>query len=232
MRRAHTSMYFPNNKKQDYFATKSYNLQNELLVTTKPHKKQQLRVHKRECKPNQDCYTSADETIYKHYTGPNRSRIEEVDYPTKNVIHVPGKYHELYRQSATFDEIPQNLKHKFRAQSTSELLKDEIKVHDTLAKIYNVGVNKKFDHQVDEKKEIDTIARASTAVDKYRDYNDLGHLLRHTVAHGNPTVYHTGLKEEVHNDEVSKLYLSDQKNIDSPYRRKTDWLSKHFLVYF
>lgn len=84
-------------------------------------------------------YRAADGTVYRHYHKDNADTIV-ANYPTKNVIHVPGRYHEHYRQWATFDEIPTNIKAKFGTNDTKELLKDELRVHDTLSEIYNAGI--------------------------------------------------------------------------------------------
>lgn len=88
-----------------------------------------------------DCKRAADGTFYSLYRPLNSNLAESVtiDYPTRNVIHVPRRYHEKYRQWVTYDEIPANIKHKFGAYQTQELLKDNIKVHNTLSRIYNAG---------------------------------------------------------------------------------------------
>jgi hypothetical protein len=235
LRRSRTSMYFPDNRKQSHTDTKSFALHNDLLDTKSPSRQlinsNRLSSRRRECQPGENCYKSADGTVYKRYVDENNIVTEHIDPPTKNVIHVRGKYHEQYRQSADFEEIPQNIKHKFGTNNTRELLKDEVKVHDTLAKIYNDGVNKKQNRENEEVTEIRGIQEvfsrgSSRPTDPHKDYNELGNLLRHAVQRGQTTVYDMGHIKEWHNEEVSKLYLSDKKNIDSPYRRKTDWLSK------
>lgn len=83
---------------------------------------------------------SADGTVYKHFERGDRSKEVVIDYPTQNIIHIPGKYHEHYRQTVSHNEIPANIKAKFGSRNTRELLKDELKVHDTLSKIYNTGI--------------------------------------------------------------------------------------------
>ena len=67
-------------------------------------------------------YRSADGTQFKHITS-NGLQTTVIDYPSKNVIHIPGKYHELYRTSVEINEIPQNIKHKFGSIQTEQLLK-------------------------------------------------------------------------------------------------------------
>lgn len=238
LRQTQTSMYYADHQRRDYDPTRSYKLHNRLLNLNNSRPTTSMPNTSRGCPPNStNCYQAADGTIYKKYLNPaNNQIIEEIDYPTKNVIHVPGKYHELYRQWATYDEIPNNLKHKFRSDQTAKLLQDEIKVHDTLAKIYNTGVAKKNNKDESEVKQIEQIVNKTphgetVIIDdsKHKDYNELGHLLRHTVSHGNPITYRSGLKEEVHNGDVSKIYFADEKNLDSPYRRKTDWLGNSII---
>jgi hypothetical protein len=237
LRNTQTAMYFPDNKKKNYDWTKSYDLHNDILGAKKNQPYSSVINNNREAAgPNVDLYKSANGTVFKHYSvsGENQMKIEQIDYPTKNVIHVPGKYHEHYRQYASVEEIPQNLRHKFRTRETEKLLKDEIKVHDTLAKIYNQGVYRKQNKEKDELNKIENITNISAynKNDKHHDYNELGNILRHTVSHGIPITFNTGLKEEVHNNEVSKLYLSDPSNIESPYRRKKDWLSMYIGSYY
>jgi hypothetical protein len=241
LRRSTTAMYHADHAKQQHVDTSSYALLNDTLGTRSPATQLPCPSSGREATapPNGSVYKSADGTIYRHSVDANNVLTEEIDPPTKNVIHVRGKYHELYRQSATLADLPQSLNHKFKprgiAANTSQLLSDEVKVHDTLAKIYNNGVNKKHNRDVEQNKEIAALlsSRRTSAVNKHRDYDDLGNLLRHSVQRGKTIVYDMGHVKEVHNDEVSRLYLSDQKNIDSPYRRKTDWLSKlKKLIFF
>lgn len=167
-------------------------------------------------------YKSADGTQYKIYNAPGHA-VKEIDYPSKNVIHVPGKYHELYRQSATSEEVPQNIKHKFGSRTTNELLKDELKVHDTLSFLNNSGINKKNDKTENGTAAID-LNKPNALDTQFSVYYDIGNHLRHAVCHGWPTVVKKSSKEEVHNAELSKEFLSDPKNVESPWRRKKDWL--------
>jgi hypothetical protein len=65
----------------------------------------------------------------------------------------------------------------------------------------------------------------------------LSNHLRHCVSHGYPVLIRKSYKESVHNADVSKEYLADPRNLESPYRRKKDWLGKFMIhliinVYF
>ena len=183
-----------------------------------------------------DSYVAADGTEYKIYNGPSGHTVKEVNCPSRNVIHVPGKYHEHYRNTVVNDEVPQNIKHRFRTEQTNELLKDQLKVHDTLSHIQNSGIIKKNDKTEDEPGatlgEVDRL-KAERSVS---DYYDLGNHLRHIVCHGYPTVIKQSHKETVHNNELSKEYLADWKqNVESPWRRRKDWIGKRLcfiLVFF
>jgi hypothetical protein len=89
-------------------------------------------------------YKSAIGTEYKTYYE-NGFKVQEINPPTKNVIHVPGEYHELYRQYVTLDEVPSNIRARFGSKNTESLLKDQLKVHDTLSEIHNQSLVKKVD---------------------------------------------------------------------------------------
>lgn len=172
--------------------------------------------------PNVESYKAADGTIYKIFNTPD-GVTREANYPTKNVIHVPGKYHELYRQWASSDEIPQNIRHRFGTYDTERLLADKIKVHDTLSKIHNTGIIKK--KVKEEENELNVNKNERDVV--INEYYDLGNHLRHAIGHGYPTVYKTGHRESIHNEDVNKKHMENwNKNVITPHRRKTDWLSK------
>ena len=204
-------------------------------------------------------YKAADGTVYKHYDAGTHF-VEEIDYPTKNVIHIPNKYHERYRQSLNVTEVPQNIKHKFGTAQTARLLDDQVRVHSALSKIYNSGIIKKYD-KTDErvlatqrvdgdaqrtaaaalaKAGVTIVERPTTSARRHRkekeentsidttaggtDYYDLGNHLRHVIAHGYPQRAGKSWSKWVHNADLSKEFLSDVKNVDSPYRRHKDWL--------
>lgn len=172
--------------------------------------------------PNVESYKAADGTIFKLFHTTD-GVTKEANYPTKNVIHVPGKYHELYRQWASSDEIPQNIRHKFGTYDTEKLLGDKIKVHDTLSKIHNTGIIKKKSKE--EENELNLNSKENNLL--VDEYYDLGNHLRHAIGHGYPTVYQTGHRESVHNGDVNKKHMENwKKNVITPHRRKTDWLSK------
>ena len=143
-------------------------------------------------------YKSANGTFYQNIDMGDK-RIEIIDYPSKNVIHMPGKgYHEYYRTSLENHEVPENLKAKFGTKQTEKLLEDRLKVHDTLSKIQNSGINKKHDKLLlNERLGVETedgtkvtVAAAEPAEKKDAKhraspaYNDLSNYLRHSVQHG------------------------------------------------
>jgi hypothetical protein len=177
------------------------------------------RVSDEPLKATTNYYKSAIGTEYKTYYE-NGFKVQEINPPTKNVIHVPGEYHELYRQYVTLDEVPSNIRAKFGSKNTESILKDQLKVHDTLSEIHNQSLVKKVDKSVNQE---------STRTDSSRidnDYYDLGNHLRHCVSHGFPVLIRKSFKESVHNADVNKEYLADPHNTESPYRRKKDWLGK------
>lgn len=61
--------------------------------------------------------------------------------------------------------------------------------------------------------------------DAVATYYDLSNHLRYAVGRGYPWATRTSHKQDVHNLDVSKSFLADKDNVDSPYRRKKDWLS-------
>jgi hypothetical protein len=176
-------------------------------------------------------YVAADGTQYKIYNAPSGHTVKEVNCPTRNIIHVPGKYHEHYRSTVVESEMPQNIKHKFKARlggdHAAELLKNQLKVHDTISEIQNSGIIKKND-------KTDDVMNAKNVEfkmeKKLSDYYDLGNHLRHAISHGYPSVYKVSHKEDVHNNDVSKEYLSEwDLNVKSPWRRRKDWIGNYFL---
>jgi hypothetical protein len=174
-------------------------------------------------------YVSADGTEYKIYNAPSGHTVKQVNCPTRNIIHVPGKYHEHYRNTVVESEVPQNIKHKFRAVHADELLKDQLKVHDTLSQIQNSGIIKKNDKTEDVMNSNNIEFKMEK---KLSDYYDLGNHLRHAISHGYPTVYKVSHKEDVHNNDVSKEYLSEwDLNVKTPWRRRKDWIG-NFLIEF
>lgn len=172
-------------------------------------------------------YRAADGTVYKYYTPlSNDIKIEEINYPTKNVIHIPGKYHEHYRQWANVDEIPTNIKHKFGSRRTNELLKDELKVHDTLSQIYNTGLNRKHMEIPQPSEEAQENTNELIDNESVSTYYDLSNHLRYVISRGYPILARTSHKQDIHNWNLNKEFLADFKeNVESPYRRKKDWLS-------
>jgi hypothetical protein len=181
-----------------------------------------------------DSYRSADGTIYKHYKliDTDNVQVKEAEYPTKNVIHIPGKYHEYYRQWLNLNQVPKNLQHKFGSKQTAKLLENEIKVNDTLSQIHNRGMEKKSIK--DDPCSVRNDDGKDESSESVCDYYDLGNHLRHVISHGYPdaSLIKSSFKESVHNESVSQQYLSDWSNVESPYRRKKDWLSKYEFYFF
>ena len=180
-----------------------------------------------------EVYKAADGTVFKRYET-NGEQIDVIDYPSKNVIHTPGKYHELYRTSLKPDEVPSNIKHKYGARETNNLLENQVKVHDTISAIQNYGVHKKTNKDNLIANELEKEMGLVLNKKKENSYYDLGNYLRHAVCHGYPSMIKTTLKEDVHSGDVNKQHLSDLKNIESPYRRKKDWLGnlKRLIFFF
>lgn len=71
----------------------------------------------------------------------------------------------------------------------------------------------------------------SSAIDtSVATYYDLSNHLRHAVSRGYPKSARKSHKQTVHNLELSQMFLADKENVESPYRRKKDWLCK-MLIY-
>jgi hypothetical protein len=177
-----------------------------------------------------DQYLAADGTTYKLYSGPTGNGIKEVNCPTRNILHVPGKYHEHYRNTLVESEIPQNIKHKFRLSGLKsfDLTRDQLKVHDTLTHIQNGGIIKKNDKIADSQFQIQ-IDNTAGANGKLSDYYDLGNHLRHAIAHGYPTVHEKSHNGRVYNEDVSKQFLDEavwSENVQTPWRKRKDWIGK------
>jgi len=178
--------------------------------------------------PDNQHYKSADGTQYK-YSNVDGFQTTIIDYPSKNVIHVPGKYHELYRSSVDSSEVPQNIRHKFGTNTTEKLLSDPLKVHDTLSHIQNLGTIKKHDKFAPDEGPSELFKQLNTAaaskVIPGTDYYDLGH----SICHGYPVVASADstTTRSSYNEAVSKEHLTDwESNVKSPYRRHKDWLGK------
>ena len=62
--------------------------------------------------------------------------------------------------------------------------------------------------------------------DSVATYYDLSNHLRHAISRGYPSASHTSQKQDVHNLELSREFFTDKNNVDSPHRRKKDWLCK------
>lgn len=173
--------------------------------------------------PNENSfYTSGDGTQYKKIDSDGCIQTT-VDFP-KNALHIPGKYHELYRHSVVSSEIPQNLRHRFGTKDTNELLIDQVKVHDTLSSIQNSGIIKKVDRT--KENEMDKYRTRNNPKNKNEDYLDLGNYLRHTVSHGYPMVDSRGTTFYDYSPDTNQKFLSDKNNYTSPHRRTKDYLGK------
>ena len=169
-----------------------------------------------------DFYTSADGCQYKKIESDGMIQTT-IDYP-KNALHIPGEYHELYRHSAISEEIPQNIRHKFGTRDTHNLLRDQVRVHDTLSVIQNAGIIKKVDKskQEDFSEHKQFLKTQHATSNKNEDYLDLGNYLRHAVCHGYPLVNSKGTTFYDYTPEINKEFLSDKSNYTSPYRRTKD----------
>jgi hypothetical protein len=187
---------------------------------------------------NGEYYLAADGTQYRKVVTDGVAQTT-IDFP-KNALHIPGKYHELYRHSVLSHEIPQNLRHKFGSQDTEQLLEDQIKVHDTLAHIQNTGIIKKVDRTANNRTPFemsnDVILNNGIKNSKCDDYYDLGNYLRHAVGHGYPMVNARGTTSFDFNLKINQDYLADKSNYESANRRKKDWLGKgdknfYFIFY-
>ena len=232
MRKTKSSLAFQNRHKptEMYDNLKSYQLNGDILNTSKGARFEPSRFLNVETlyEPKLDYvenYVAADGTQYKIYNAPSGHTVKEVDCPTRNIIHVPGKYHEHYRSTLVESEVPQNIKHKFRTIQTNELLKDQLKVHDTLSHIQNSGIIKKNDKTDD----VPNLDKAGLIMEqKLSDYYDLGNHLRHAISHGFPTVLKKSHTVEVHNENVSKEFLGEwEENVKGfPWRRRKDWIGK------
>jgi hypothetical protein len=176
-----------------------------------------------------DFHHSADGTNYITYENGNY-KYKIADYPNENSVYIPGTYRELYRTSLVDNEVPLNIKAKFGSKQTSQLLDDQVKVHDTLSRILNRGCFRKSSNNSLMHRQDD--AAVGVAERKKSDYTELGAYLRHSFCNGNPKPVKKSTTKLVHNSALSKEFLSDKKNFDSPHRRKKDWLSKKIDFFF
>ena len=225
MRKTKSSLAFQNRRKPTdvYDSLKSYQLNGDILNSSKGVKFDSSRsvttgdlyVPKSEYI---ESYVAADGTEYKIYNAPSGHTVKEVNCPTRNIIHVPGKYHEHYRSTVVESEIPQNIKHKFRTIHVDQLLKDQLKVHDTISHIQNSGIIKKND-KTDDVMIVKNL-ELKTETKNLSEYYDLGNHLRHAISHGYPTVHVKSHNVEVHNAQLSKEYLSlwEENVMSSPWR--------------
>lgn len=97
-------------------------------------------------------------------------------------------------------------------------------------------MNRKHSHAKESKDRNGDQNRPSSAIgldDKsVATYYDLSNHLRHAVSRGYPKASRQSHKQSVHNLQVSKMFLAEKENVDSPYRRQKDWLSKFFFINF
>lgn len=221
----YNSLRKSNIKYETNYMVESDHANQKNLVIYSPSSKNTLKessIFPNEC----EFYKSADGTQYKRM-GTGDGCIETtVDFP-KNVLHIPGKYHEHYRHCVVAEEIPQNLKAKFGSKHTEYLLKDQVKVHDTLSAIQNHGIIKKVDKTKSEHYENDDrMSNPRAPGNKNEDYLDLGNYLRHAVCHGYPTINARGTTFYDYNPETNREFLSDKDNYTKQNRRTKDWLGK------
>jgi len=121
------------------------------------------------------------------------------------------------------NHVPQNIKHKYGTKVTTQLLKDPLKVNQTL-----VDMNEKSNFKKHQEQPKEAERPNSGAVDpkKHTTYYNLSNFLRHSVSHGYPDLMAKSTKQRVHNAAVSKEYLDDPENYRLANRRKKDWLGK------
>jgi hypothetical protein len=74
-----------------------------------------------------------------------------------------------------------------------------------------------YDNMIDEEKSKEIIPPEKKQ--EINQYYDLGNHLRFSICHGYPEIITKSSKELCHNGEISKIYLSDPKNVNSIYRR-------------
>ena len=132
------------------------------------------------------------------------------------------------KSSLSIDEIPQNLKHKFKTKQAIDLMKSQEKVERTIAKLQTIEDAKK--HKFVGNEELTRPVSATIDPKQNAVYYDLSNYLRHAICHGYPDLKKRSFKEHVHNANVNKEYLSDPDNYTLQNRRKKDWLGKRSLL--
>jgi hypothetical protein len=172
--------------------------------------------------PTIDSFKSANGTKITRKLNKNEDSIVDIiDYPYKNVIHSPGEYHEHYRMTVRSEEVPQNIRHKYGTKITQQLLDDQLKVHDTITTLQNVGNQKKNIKTEETPTELQMKRKKDESI---KGYYDLSNVTRHSICRGLSFPTTTSTKETDYNKQISEEYFADSHNLDSPYRRKKDWL--------
>jgi hypothetical protein len=112
-------------------------------------------------------------------------------------------------------EVPQNIRHRFRSNITSELLADRDKVQRDRNDIDYVSPRQRT--------HIYRRAQANVVMTN-ADYTKISNDLRNTVCHGYP-VERRSHSKTIHNEQVfnSRHENDQQTNI---YRRRKDWLGR------
>ncbi|CAF1477794.1 unnamed protein product [Adineta steineri] len=112
-------------------------------------------------------------------------------------------------------QVPQNIRHRFRSTTTSQLLADQYKVERDRAELERGNIKKKtIVYQPTQK----NVAASDP------DYEKLSNDLRSTVCRGKPVQRRSHTKT-VHNEEIFKDFFKEntQSNL---HRRKKDWLGR------
>ncbi len=124
-----------------------------------------------------------------------------------------------------------NLRHKFGDQDINDVLKDQVKVHDTLSLIQNAGIIKKADQAISQPDLRSGLVKNNDYYRKNEDYLDLGNYLRHAICHGFPIMGLRSTTSYDFNPNINKEYLSDKMNIDSKYRKRKDYHGKFLCIF-
>ncbi len=194
-----------------------------------PQEMSTLSVTKSDYKSNLEEIQDYNSIQMKHMNSyyPSRDQLLE-NYKSSNNDRVNSTISS--KSSISFDEIPQNLKAKFKEKQVAELMKDQRKVDDTISKLQIIEDAKKRINKFVGNEELTRPVSATIDPKQNAVYYDLSNYLRHAVCHGYPDLKKRSFKESVHNGNVNKEYLSDPDNYTLKNRRQKDWLGKFILI--
>lgn len=163
---------------------------------------------------------------------PPTTELLGVYNPDENATKSRIKSSVSSKSSISIDEVPQNIKHRFRTLQTKELLNDQSKVTNTMAHLQAIEDSKKHVSASNDLSTTTTYKRPTSAsIDPKSNalYYDLSNYLRHAISHGYPDLKKRSFKEHVHNEDVNKEFLSDPTNYSLQNRRKKDWLGMNHI---